>query len=915
MSQVSTKQELSNYLKSISNKINFDNLDPFTTSSISMTLNISRSVTSQYLNELVKENKVIKISSRPVYYIEKDSLEKIYCLELNESEYLSVNELMKEIHSKNPDLKDFSKVIGNEGSLNYVISQIKSALEYPQGGLPIILSGQSGCGKAFLIQCMQEYCMNKNITKDRIPLIHKKIYEGESSTQQIEEIFGKLDGEEETKGLLEKASGGILAIYNANNLSETCQEKLAEYINTGKYSKLGEDVSVHKEKVRIVLTTHEDPNKVLNSHLLLNIPVICQIPSLMERSEDERIQFIIKFFQEEQGRLSRKIFISERLKDFLTEYRFVKNIDEMKKCIQATCATALRDCKEDGQMNVYIYHLPPRTLQQIEVKSYKKQENNLIRIDSIVRNKVANQIIQMWSQLIECFQHSKHDSKGFLKFIEDAQRLVRRYYDVLVFQETYQDVRLSSMQKVVMHVLEKVQESKNIKLPVNCAYVITRMMISSNKNSALMHQWEMDHQEDIQACIKSASNWMKDEWIIADMILNYLHVETNTYLSDVNKIFLMINIRMYNKNIQAQDTMGIILSHGYSTASSIADAANSLLNTFLFEAFDMPLDTSIETIHKKLIEYIEENYFLKNIILLVDMGSLEGLGEALAHDVNVGVINNISTSLALNVGMKMIQGKDLEDILKEACEENQCNYKVISVANKEKTIVFTNDAGITVSERLCSLFRDSLPKEIDLNMIEYDYDSLVKNGMNDPLFEKYEVVLIVKPLALNLRNVRGVSLEEIMSFGEIEKVNDVLSPYLTEEEIESFDNRLLKNFSLQSIMENLTILNPKKLLDYVSDAVTTLQIRMHQKFHSRTIVGIYMHVCFLVERLVTKTSFDSYSDITGFIENHQDFIDCVNSSFSHMLDSYHVEMPIYEIAYLYEYIQNDCREVGGEDEF
>ena len=60
----------------------------------------------------------------------------------------------------------------------------------------------------------------------------------------------------------------------------------------------------------------------------------------------------------------------------------------------------------------------------------------------------------------------------------------------------------------------------------------------------------------------------------------------------------MLNIRMYNKELQGQDTMGIILSHGYSTASSIADAANSLLNHYIFEAIDMPLDTPVEEITK-----------------------------------------------------------------------------------------------------------------------------------------------------------------------------------------------------------------------------------------------------------------------------------------------------------------------------
>ena len=68
----------------------------------------------------------------------------------------------------------------------------------------------------------------------------------------------------------------------------------------------------------------------------------------------------------------------------------------------------------------------------------------------------------------------------------------------------------------------------------------------------------------------------------------------------------------------------------------------------------------------------------------------------------------------------------------------------------------------------------------------------------------------------------------------------------------TFNQKLLKNFSLQSVLENLTILNAQKLLDYVSDATTLLQQMLKRRFLSKTVIGINMHICFLIERLVTK---------------------------------------------------------------
>ena len=47
-------------------------------------------------------------------------------------------------------------------------------------------------------------------------------------------------------------------------------------------------------------------------------------------------------------------------------------------------------------------------------------------------------------------------------------------------------------------------------------------------------------------------------------------------------------------------TIAIILAHGYSTASSIADAVNRLLDKYIFDALDMPLDVDSNQITKKV---------------------------------------------------------------------------------------------------------------------------------------------------------------------------------------------------------------------------------------------------------------------------------------------------------------------------
>ena len=139
--------------------------------------------------------------------------------------------------------------------------------------------------------------------------------------------------------------------------------------------------------------------------------------------------------------------------------------------------------------------------------------------------------------------------------------------------------------------------------------------------------------------------------------------------------------------------------------------------------------------------------------------------------------------------------------------------------------------------------------------------------------------------------------------------------YLEEGEIEYFNQKLLKNFSLQSVLENLTILNAQKLLDYVSDATTLLQQMLKRRFLSKTVIGINMHICFLIERLVTKTPIENYENLDAFEAEQQEFINIVNESFHTLVSHYNVELPVSEIAYLHEYIKNDVKVEGNENQF
>lgn len=893
---ISTRDMIMEYLIEKTELYGTDNLQFFTTNQISYQLSISRSLTSQYLNDLCKEELLIKISSRPVYYFYRKGLEKRYAITLELNEYYNMSDLMNAIAKSQRNEDIFQDVIGYDGSLFHCISQLKSAMMYPPNGLPIVIQGEKTIEKQYLVEKLFLYCQSKNLLQKHAKLICKDV-SSEENEPLLEELF------QQTPAMADETKGGLLYLANAMALSPKVQRKLAKYLIA----------HAGKQTSRIILGMEPGTYVHLEENLQAAIPLVCQLPLWSERSRQEREAFVLHFFTKEEQRLQKGIRITEALFMTLIEQDVISNVDELKKVIRSICVNAWLDHEKDDVLEVSILHMPTFLPNDQENSRWRISSTESFLIDERkLGNDSSKRMLDFFDQLIDCHISCQETHATFAEFCEQGLELLRAYYDYIVFESRYEDKRLKAAEEKMGQVLKAIELQHQIKLPLNCIFVLTRIVCYMSNKHTVASIWEQQRKNDIHTCMKDLMVQLPAETMMAMEMRRCLSSTMDIQLSDGNMIFLILNIHFYNQDISNQDICGLIVSHGYSTASSIADACNQLLQANVFKAVDMPLDTSVEQIIHQIQDFIQLYPFYKRLILMVDMGSLIELGHKLNVDITIGVINNISTGLALEIGNSILRHQELKDILENACAHAVYDYQIIDRQKKEKAIVFTNDAGIKVSQRMVKLFQDSLMKPIDLKFVAYDFELLSSNQEQDPLFEKYDVLLMVKPYTLPLEGVPSLTLEEIVGFQQIERLHTVLAGYLSQAEIESFNQQLLKNFSLQSVMENLTILNPSRLLDNISDAVQQLQQLMQRKFHSKTIAGIYIHISFLMERLVTKNAIETHKDLGQFVEEQEPFIRDVKSSFDGMLKHYNVELPISEVAYLYDYILHDEEELGGK---
>jgi transcriptional regulatory protein LevR len=153
-----------------------------------------------------------------------------------------------------------------------------------------------------------------------------------------------------------------------------------------------------------------------------------------------------------------------------------------------------------------------------------------------------------------------------------------------------------------------------------------------------------------------------------------------------------------------------------------------------------------------------------------------------------------------------------------------------------------------------------------------------------------------------LDGVQFISLSEIIDLSSINKIEDIFGLYMSEEEIKRFTDDLIKNFSLTNVIESVTILNPKPLLNIVEKSIHKLEREQQRLIHPRILIGLYVHVCCFVERMVKHEPIKSYPNLIEFEKEQSDFIENVLNSFDELQSHYSIEIPTSEIGYIYDYI-------------
>lgn len=919
MAEKNTKDKIIEYYLDDQKQIAFELNEMFTAGFIANIVNASRSVVSQYLNEYHNDGILIKINTRPVMFLHRERLCQTFHVSLTMSTYESIEELKEDADSHPLQAAAFKQLVGSKESLSYCVEQCKAAISYPDNGLPILLQGPTGTGKSFIAQLMFDYGVEKGILDNTSRFVTVNCAEYANNPEfLLTNLFGYKKGaytgaDKDKEGLIALADGGVLFMDEVHGLKPECQEKIFLFMDKGIYHMVGDNDTWYHSKARLIFATTENPDTVLLKTLLRRIPIMVKIPSLQERPIQEKKELIYRIILAEQENIKRTITISSLAYQILESYMYNGNIGELKNCIRSSVANAfLRSSDQTSDIELHIYDLPGDMLEECSTKMnlHEFDDKTMLEAGAIMAKAYSESKLYTFQQQIikEYFAYQKKEI-SHTDFFERIFQKMEQYIDFLFFEEgTIFSPKVQLTNALLTNIFEIIMHKYNMeKLSNNEITTLVKFIQDYSINVPLCASLLRKYKKEANVLIEEIKEKYPIDYNIVNDLCHLLEDSLNLKADMLLMIDLFVFFRYIRRDLQTAQIPGIIIAHGYSIASSIAEVANQLLRQKVYDAIDMPIESDIEVIARKLSEYLKRMEGCKEIIVMVDMGSLEDIHEYLENIkyMDIGIINNVTTKLALDIGSMIMEGATIRNILEEASERNKHNYLIVENREKRNVILSVCETGIGTAEKISDLMKQSFPAAIDLDIIPYDYHSLTTMGTSSPVFEKYNVIFIVGTRSPKIAEVPFISIEELIEQHSMEKINVVFEDFMNEKEIQVFNKNMIKNFSLDNLLSYLTILDSKRIVDSVEEIINFIQKKLHIKLSSGTICGLYIHISCLIERLIINKYIIKFDHLDEFIRDHQEFIEIVKASFKDVEECYNVEIPVSEIGYLYQYIYTD----------
>ncbi|MCH4168213.1 MAG: sigma 54-interacting transcriptional regulator [Streptococcaceae bacterium] len=847
---------------------------------------ITRSNVSMELNKLVRLGRVVKIKSFPVKYMPQELCEDVLGFSTNDVQEV---ESLSEFSNKTtnnlyvyPHEDAFAQMIGSNGSLKKAVSQAKAAVYYPPNGLHILLHGPTGVGKTLFGKMIHQFMVQEKLRATEAPFVQFNCADYYNNPQLLmAQLFGYANGaftgaEGEREGLVDIADGGILLLDEVHRLPPEGQEMLFYFIDHGRYNRLGESGKTRHSNVLIICATTETPSSTLLSTFMRRIPMIIQIPSLLDRPVEERLKLVTFLFEQEAIRINKELMIHSEMFQALLAASNYGNIGQMKSNVQLICAQAYISNFSNDQAVELTEEYLPEVVKNEWINSGGSRGNHRILEEKILP-----------VTRISPFQHettfSEEPAFNIYQIIEQKTKMLR--------ESGVDDAQIEEYLKTDLNLyIQRFSENKPLDLMKFVDEEIVSFTESIKKTIEKTHQIKLDNRfvsflsmhldayknrRDVKELLSATEQerirtQMKRDFEIAQQIRLALNDTGILNLAEDEDYFIALLLQSIETLETKKKVSVLVCAHGNSTATSMVEVAVELFGYAPIFPLDMPLSTPPEDIFIQAVDIIKEIDDGSGVLVLIDMGTLSLQQEKLIEEtgVPIEVLTNVTTSMVLDVARKVNYLDISLRSLRESIQADIKRYFDVYQDNigKQKAIIAICMTGSGTAERLKTILNNLVyhyskepVKIITLSALKID-DELPE------LIEKYDCLFACGTKRPDF-DIPYISLDELICQEGEKQVKILLSNDQSFNSLEfSSRNIVTDDLITDMLNEHLVFFNPQLMSKLLENWIVSLEKNLKLKFPNATKIKLVIHTAFAVERVIRDNALIYDGEITPLIE-------------------------------------------------
>ena len=306
----------------------------------------------------------------------------------------------------------------------------------------------------------------------------------------------------------------------------------------------------------------------------------------------ERLQLIYRFYQKEAVKINKDILIEKDAMQYLCFSKLPGNIGKLENLVQVSCAEAYFRQQEKELLKISSRELQNESpdkddsLEEIvcPMKVLCSQECESA-YEACVTEHTVN-VSTLWEEVVKASW-------------DEIDMLYLRYKHQMKTWEKYVTVSSSVFENTAKKMFES-----------SCRLVLKRygIRVTDQCLKELYLSYKMFSQMELDAEMEwKLSVYFEQALSRAHYIAKRLFEKVASLEQGCGKhVLFLFTLALHEYVAECVELAGLIAAHGDTTASSIAKVVNQACETFVFEAIDMPMDSSFDATIEKVKSYLED---------------------------------------------------------------------------------------------------------------------------------------------------------------------------------------------------------------------------------------------------------------------------------------------------------------------